>query len=83
MDDEPDGSRVPAVRVRLGELLALRGMTVAQLSEQVGITEANLFVLKGNRARAIRLTTLAALCQALQCTPGDLLGLGDVPGPRS
>ena len=50
-----------------------KGMTMSQLADEVGITQANLFVLKSNRARAIRFSTLEALCLALDCPPGDLL----------
>jgi len=48
-------------------------LTVAQLANEVGITQANLFVLKSNRAKAIRFSTLEALCLALDCQPGDIL----------
>lgn len=51
----------------------LKGLTVAQLADAVGITQANLFVLKSNRAKAIRFSTLEALCEALDCQPGDIL----------
>jgi putative transcriptional regulator len=50
-----------------------KGLTVAQLANEVGITQANLFVLKSNRAKAIRFSTLEALCLALDCQPGDIL----------
>ena len=50
-----------------------RGLTVAQLADRIGITQANLFVLKNNRGKAIRFSTLEALCQALDCQPGDIL----------
>jgi putative transcriptional regulator len=50
-----------------------KGLTVAQLANEIGITQANLFVLKSNRAKAIRFSTLEALCQALDCQPGDIL----------
>lgn len=53
--------------------LARRKMAVGELAERVGITPANLAVLKNGRAKAVRFTTLEALCQALQCQPGDLL----------
>ncbi|MEE1619401.1 helix-turn-helix transcriptional regulator [Brachybacterium sp. J144] len=53
--------------------LARRRMTVGELAERVGITPANLAVLKNGRARAVRFTTLAALCEALDCQVGDLL----------
>ena len=50
-----------------------KGLTVAQLADAVGITQANLFVLKSNRAKAIRFSTLEAICEALDCQPGDIL----------
>ena len=50
-----------------------KGLTVAQLAERIGITQANLFVLKSNRGKAIRFTTLEALCKVLDCQPGDIL----------
>lgn len=50
-----------------------KGLTVAQLADAVGITQANLFVLKSNRAKAIRFSTLEALCSALDCQPGDII----------
>ncbi len=56
----------------LDELMAARGFTVAALAEQIGITQANLSVLKNDRARAVRFSTLTALCDALGCQPGDL-----------
>jgi putative transcriptional regulator len=61
------------VRVHLDKLLADRGMTLTELSEQVGLTLANLSILKTGKARAVRFSTLAALCEALECQPGDLL----------
>jgi putative transcriptional regulator len=64
---------VPVV-VRLDEVLAERGMTLTQLSEEVGITMANLSILKTGKAKAIRFSTLEALCRVLDCQPGDLLG---------
>ena len=62
-----------AIRVRLDEMLARRGMTLTELSAQVGVTVVNLSVLKNGRARAIRFSTMARLCEALRCQPGDLL----------
>ncbi len=50
-----------------------RGLTVAQLADRIGITQANLFVLKSNRGKAIRFSTLEALCRELDCQPGDIL----------
>ena len=61
------------VRVHVDKVLADRGMTLTELSEQVGITLANLSILKTGKARAIRFSTLGALCEALDCQPGDLL----------
>lgn len=52
--------------------MAERGITGAALAEQVGITPVNLSVLKNNRAKAVRFSTLTALCEALDCQPGDL-----------
>ena len=53
--------------------LAKRRMSVAELAEAIGITPANVFVLKGGRAKAIRFTTLDAICRVLECQPGDIL----------
>ena len=57
---------------RLDQLLADRGMTLTALSVQIGVSLVNLSVLKNQHARAIRFSTLTALCTALQCQPGDL-----------
>jgi putative transcriptional regulator len=62
-----------AIGIHLDELLAERGMTLTELSEQVGVTIVNLSILKNGRARAIRFTTLSRLCEVLDCQPGDLL----------
>lgn len=62
-----------SVRINLDVLLAERKMTLTQLSEQVGISLANLSILKRGHARAIRFTTLIAICKALECQPGDLI----------
>ena len=59
--------------VHLDRLLLERRMTLAQLSERVGVTPANLSILKTNKARAVRFTTLEAICRELDCQPGDLL----------
>ena len=61
------------IRCRLDELLAERGMTLTRLSELVGVSVVNLSVLKNDRARAVRFSTLAAICRALDCEVGDLL----------
>jgi putative transcriptional regulator len=62
-------------------MLARRKMSVGTLAERVGITPANLAVLKNGRAKAVRFTTLAALCEALGCQPGDLLRWEPESGP--
>lgn len=62
-----------AVAVKLDDLLHQRRMTLTELADKVGITLANLSVLKTGKARAIRFSTLDALCAALKCQPGDLL----------
>lgn len=58
---------------RLSELLAQRKMTLSRLSELVDVSIVNLSILKNNKAKAIRFSTLRALCEALDCEPGDLL----------
>lgn len=68
MNDEPH-----AIELRLDRMLLDRKMTLADLAERVGVTYANLSVLKNNRARAIRFSTLTRMCEALECQPGDLL----------
>lgn len=62
-----------AIIVNLDVMLARRKMSLTELSEKVGITMANLSILKSNKAEAIRFTTLEAICEALDCQPGDLL----------
>jgi putative transcriptional regulator len=62
-----------AIHVSLDRLLLKRGITLTGLAERIGITLANLSVLKTNKARAIRFSTLDALCRELDCQPGDLL----------
>jgi putative transcriptional regulator len=69
--EEPD--KAAEIHVRLDALLHQRGMTLTELSERVGVTIVNLSILKNGHARAIRFSTLARLCEALQCQPGDLL----------
>lgn len=70
MPSEEDAGRV---HCRLDELLAQRGMTLTRLSERVGVSLVNLSVLKNDRARAIRFSTLTAICEALDCSVGELL----------
>ncbi|ALP43429.1 MULTISPECIES: helix-turn-helix transcriptional regulator [Aeromonas] len=59
--------------IRLDALLAERKMTSRELAQRIGITEANLSILKKGHAKAVRFSTLEALCRELQCQPGDLL----------
>ena len=61
------------ITVRLDEMLARRGMSLTQLSEAVDITLANLSILKTGKAKAIRFSTLEAICTALDCQPADIL----------
>jgi len=69
-----------AIVVKLDELLHDRRMTLTELADQVDITLANLSILKTGKARAIRFSTLEAICQALGCQPGELLGFADYSG---
>jgi putative transcriptional regulator len=62
-----------AIIINIDVMLAKRKMSVTELSEKVGITMANISVLKNGKAKAIRLTTLEAICKALMCQPGDIL----------
>ena len=80
MKDQPDDGaaadrqdETAAIAIRLDALLSKRQMTLTELSDRVGVTIVNLSVLKNGRARAIRFSTLASLCRALDCQPGDLL----------
>jgi putative transcriptional regulator len=65
--------RAVAIIVNLDVMLARRKMSVTELAQQIGITMANISILKNGRARAIRFSTLEAICAALDCQPGDLL----------
>ena len=62
-----------AIRVKLDHLLLDRRLTLTELADRIGITIANLSVLKTNKAKAVRFSTLEALCRELNCQPGDLL----------
>ena len=62
-----------AIIINIDVMLAKRKMSVTQLAEKVGITMANLSILKNEKAKAIRLSTLDAICRALDCQPGDIL----------
>jgi putative transcriptional regulator len=64
-----------AIKINLDLLLVQRKKSLTELSDEVGITLANLSILKRGKARAIRFSTLVAICEALECEPGDLLGL--------
>ena len=61
------------IKVNLDLMMVRRGISLTELSEKVGITLANLSILKNNKAKALRFSTLEALCAALECQPGDLL----------
>lgn len=78
----PEDGRAGRVVCHLDRLLVERGLTLSALAEQVGVTVVNLSVLKNNRARAVRFSTLAALCEVLECQPGDLLSTADPAGRR-
>lgn len=75
-----------AIRLNLDRMLLERRMTLTELADRVGITLANLSILKTNKARAIRFSTLEALCRELHCQPADLLEYvhdGSTPEPES
>lgn len=65
--------------VRLDVMLALRKMKAKDLAEEIGITEANLSLLRTGKVKGVRFETLAKLCVALKCTPGDILELTPLP----
>jgi putative transcriptional regulator len=73
------------ITVRLDEMLGRRQMSLTELSEAVDITLANLSILKTGKAKAIRFSTLEAICKVLDCQPGDLLGFAEDGdgGPRA
>ena len=62
-----------AILINIDVMLAKRKMSVTELAEKVGITMANISVLKNEKAKAIRFSTLEAICKALECQPGDIL----------
>lgn len=70
-EDPIEGTRI---MVKLDDLLHERRMTLTELAERVGMTLANLSILKTGKAKAIRFSTLEAICRELDCQPGDLLG---------
>ena len=69
------------IRINLDVMLAKRKMSLTELSERVGVTMANLSVLKTGKAKAVRFTTLDALCRALDCQPGDIIEYRPEPAP--
>ena len=71
-----------AIVVKLDDMLHERRLTLTELSEKIGITLANLSILKTGKARAVRFSTLEAICKALQCQPGDLLQFDGVVDTR-
>ena len=71
-----------SIIVTLDDMLHQRRMTLTELSEKIGITLANLSILKTGKARAIRFSTLEAICEALQCQPGDLLAFASTAEER-
>lgn len=77
-----DEAETDSVHCRLDELLAERQMTLTRLSELVGVTLVNLSVLKNDRARAIRFSTLSSICVALQCEIGELLVMKPTSHPE-
>ena len=62
-----------AIRISIDRMLTERGMSVGEFAEAIGITPANVAVLKNGRAKAVRLSSLDAICRVLECQPGDLL----------
>jgi putative transcriptional regulator len=80
MPPDPSEHRI---RVHLDRLLTERGMTLTELADRANITIANLSILKNDRARAVRFSTLTALCEILECQPGDLLSFASPRGSGS
>lgn len=74
-DESSEGGNIV---VKLDDLLYARRMTLTELAERIGITLANLSILKTGKAKAIRFSTLEAICRELDCQPGDLLGYDPV-----
>ena len=72
----PVDTEAHRVTCHLDQLLADRQMTLTELAERVGVTVVNLSVLKNDRARAVRFSTLTAICDALDCQPGDVFSVG-------
>ena len=72
-----------AIEIRLDHMLLERRMTLTELADRVGITVANLSILKTGKAKAVRLSTLDAVCRELQCQPGDIIVRVDDVAPRA
>ena len=70
--DDPSGHRI---RCHLDDLLVAREMTLTELAERVGVSIVNLSVLKNDRAKAVRFSTLTAICDVLRCQPGEVFSL--------
>jgi putative transcriptional regulator len=79
-EPEPEAAESPEHRItiHLDEVLAARNLTLVELAARVGVTVANLSILKNGHARAVRFSTLTAICDALDCTPADLIRLDPV-----
>lgn len=75
LTDGGTGAGEHRVVCHLDTLLAARGLTLTELAQRAGVTVVNLSVLKNDRARAVRFSTLTAICDALDCQPGDLLSV--------
>ena len=78
MGADSEGNRI---MVKLDDLLYARRMTLTELAERVGLTLANLSILKTGKAKAIRFSTLEAICRELECQPGDLLAYSGAEEP--
>ena len=70
------------IKLNLDRAMAERNVSLTELADRIGLTLANLSILKTNKARAIRFTTLDAICRALECQPGELLEWIDAPEPE-
>lgn len=79
----PEPNEATRITVKLDDVLYARRMTLTELAERIGITLANLSILKTGKAKAIRFSTLEAICRELDCQPGDLLGYDAQVEPAS
>jgi putative transcriptional regulator len=78
MEDKTNQSIEDSIKINLDLLLVQRQMSLTELSQEVGVTMANLSILKRGKAKAIRFSTLIAICKALDCQPGDVLELQQI-----